>query len=45
MTQALKFSVDPAAMERMTGQGTSNLGAYLAFLQGRALLAKPGSWT
>ena len=26
-------------MERMTGQGTSNLGAYLAFLQGRALLA------
>ncbi|HLB83505.1 MAG TPA: hypothetical protein VJK00_02155, partial [Steroidobacteraceae bacterium] len=33
------LSVDPAAMERMTGQGTSNLGAYLAFLQGRALLA------
>jgi adenylate cyclase len=39
VTQALELSVDPAAMERMTGQGTSNLGAYLAFLQGRALLA------
>ena len=39
VTQALELSVDPAAMKRMTGQGTSNLGAYLAFLQGRALLA------
>jgi tetratricopeptide (TPR) repeat protein len=39
VTQALELSVDPAAMERMAGQGTSNLGAYLAFLQGRALLA------
>ncbi len=39
VTQALELSVDPAAMERMTGQGTSNLNAYLAFLQGRALLA------
>jgi len=39
VTQALELSVDPAAMERMTGQGTSNLGAYLAFLQGRNLLA------
>lgn len=39
VTQALELSVDPAAMERMTGQGTSNLGAYLAFLQGRTLLA------
>ena len=39
VTQALELSVDPAAMEHMTGQGTSNLGAYLAFLQGRALLA------
>ena len=39
VTQALELSVDPDAMERMTGQGTRNLGAYLAFLQGRALLA------
>jgi len=39
VTQALELSVDPAAMERMTGQGTNNLGAYLAFLQGRTLLA------
>ena len=39
VTQALELSVDPAAMERMTGQGTRNLGAYLAFLQGRTLLA------
>ncbi len=39
MTQALELSVDPAAMERMTGQGTRSLNAYLAFLQGRALLA------
>ncbi len=39
VTQALELSVDPAAMERMTGQGTSNLNAYLAFLRGRALLA------
>jgi TolB-like protein/cytochrome c-type biogenesis protein CcmH/NrfG len=39
VTQALELSVDPAAMKRMTGQGTSNLGAYLAFLQGRTLLA------
>jgi TolB-like protein/tetratricopeptide (TPR) repeat protein len=39
VTQALELSVDPAAMERMTGQGTRNLNAYLAFLQGRALLA------
>ncbi len=39
VTQALELSVDPAAIERMTGQGTSNLNAYLAFLQGRALLA------
>ena len=39
VTQALELSVDPAAMERMTGQGTLTLNAYLAFLQGRALLA------
>ena len=39
VAQALELSVDPAAKERMTGQGTKNLGAYLAFLQGRTLLA------
>jgi TolB-like protein len=39
VTQALELSLDPDAKERMTGQGTTNLQAYLAFLQGRALLA------
>jgi TolB-like protein/Tfp pilus assembly protein PilF len=39
VTQALELSIDPVAMERMTGQGTTSLGTYLAFLQGRALLA------
>jgi TolB-like protein/Tfp pilus assembly protein PilF len=39
VTQALELSLDPEAKERMTGQGTTNLQAYLAFLQGRALLA------
>jgi TolB-like protein len=39
VTRALELSLAPDAMERMTGQGTENLEAYLAFLQGRALLA------
>jgi len=39
VTQALELSLDPEAKERMTGQGTTNLQAYLALLQGRALLA------
>jgi len=39
VTQALELSLDPEAKERMTGQGTTNLQAYLAFLQGRALLS------
>jgi TolB-like protein/Tfp pilus assembly protein PilF len=39
VTQALELSLDPQAKERMTGQGTTNLEAYLAFLQGRASLA------
>ncbi len=39
VAEALELSVDPAARERMTGQGTSDLDAYLAFLQGRTLLA------
>src|SRR5262245_51070215 len=39
VTEALELSLDPKAKERMTGQGTQNLQAYLAFLQGRALLA------
>ncbi len=39
VTRALELSLAPDAMERMTGQGTTNLEAYLAFLQGRALLA------
>jgi len=39
VAQALELALDEDAMERMTGQGTTNLNAYLAFLQGRALLA------
>jgi TolB-like protein len=39
VTRALELSLAPDAMERMTGQGTTNLKAYLEFLQGRALLA------
>ena len=39
VTQALELALDPEARERMSGQGTENLEAYLAFLQGRARLA------
>ena len=39
VAQALELALDEDAMERMTGQGTTNLNAYLEFLQGRALLA------
>ena len=39
VTRALELSLDEDAIERLTGQGTTNLNAYLAFLQGRALLA------
>jgi TolB-like protein len=39
VTQALELALDPKARERMSGQGTENLEAYLAFLQGRARLA------
>ena len=39
VAQALELSVDPAAKERMTGQGTRNVAAYLDFLRGRTLLA------
>ena len=39
VTQALELSLDAHAKDRLTGQGTENLQAYLAFLQGRSLLA------
>ena len=39
VTQALELSLDPQAMERITGQGTTNLEAYLSYLQGRSMLA------
>jgi TolB-like protein/Tfp pilus assembly protein PilF len=39
VTQALELALDPEARKRMSGQGTENLEAYLAFLQGRARLA------
>ena len=39
VTQALELSLDARAKDRLTGQGTQNLQAYLAYLQGRSLLA------
>ena len=39
VTRALELTLDADAMERMKGQGTQNLDAYLAYLQARALLA------
>jgi TolB-like protein len=39
VTRALELSLDASAHDRLTGQGTQNLDAYLAFLQGRSLLA------
>ena len=39
VTRALELSLDAKARDRLTGQGTENLDAYLAFLQGRSLLA------
>ena len=39
VARALELSLDANAKDRLTGQGTSNLDAYLAFLQGRSLLA------
>ena len=39
VTRALELSLDASAVDRLTGQGTKNLDAYLAFLQGRSLLA------
>jgi TolB-like protein/cytochrome c-type biogenesis protein CcmH/NrfG len=39
VTRALELTLDADAIERMKGQGTENLDAYLAYLQGRALLA------
>ena len=40
VTRALELSIDREAMERMTGQGTTNLKAYLEYWQGRSLLAE-----
>ena len=45
VTQALELSLDARAKDRLTGQGTQNLQAYLAFLQGRSLLANNRSST
>jgi tetratricopeptide (TPR) repeat protein len=39
VTRALEVSLTPGAMERMRRRGTTNLEAYLEFLQGHALLA------
>ena len=37
VTKALELSLDASERDRLTGQGTENLAAYLAFLQGRQL--------
>jgi TolB-like protein/Tfp pilus assembly protein PilF len=37
VTQALELTLDADATERMKGQGTENLEAYLEYLQGRSL--------
>jgi TolB-like protein len=37
VTRALELTLDADATERMKGQGTENLEAYLEFLQGRSL--------
>jgi TolB-like protein len=39
VTRALELSLDARERDRLTGQGTENLDAYLAFLQGRSLQA------
>jgi TolB-like protein len=39
VTRALEVSLDASDADRLTGQGTKNLDAYLAFQQGRILLA------
>jgi TolB-like protein/Tfp pilus assembly protein PilF len=39
VTRALELVLDEAAVERMQGQGTEDVDAYLAYLQGRHLLA------
>jgi TolB-like protein/Tfp pilus assembly protein PilF len=38
VTQALELSLGARAKDRLTGQGTSNVDAYLAFMQGHSLL-------
>jgi TolB-like protein/DNA-binding winged helix-turn-helix (wHTH) protein/Tfp pilus assembly protein PilF len=40
VVRALQLSLDPAVTERLTGSGTANFNAYLAYLQGRAVMAK-----
>lgn len=40
VARALQLSLDPAITEKLTGQGTTNFDAYLAYLQGRAVMAK-----
>ena len=40
VVRALQVSLDPAITEKLTGTGTANFNAYLAYLQGRAVMAK-----
>jgi TolB-like protein/DNA-binding winged helix-turn-helix (wHTH) protein/cytochrome c-type biogenesis protein CcmH/NrfG len=40
VARALQLSLDPAVIEKLTGSGTANFDAYLAYLRGRAVMAK-----
>ena len=40
VANALQLSLDADATDRLAGQGTTHVNAYLAYLQGRSLLAK-----
>jgi TolB-like protein/DNA-binding winged helix-turn-helix (wHTH) protein/Tfp pilus assembly protein PilF len=40
VVRALQVSLDPQITEKLTGTGTANFDAYLAYLQGRAVMAK-----
>jgi TolB-like protein len=39
VARTLKLSLDASTTDKLTGQGTTNFDAYLAYLQGRALAA------
>jgi TolB-like protein/DNA-binding winged helix-turn-helix (wHTH) protein/cytochrome c-type biogenesis protein CcmH/NrfG len=40
VARALQLSLEPSVVQKFTGGSTANFGAYLAYLQGRAVMAK-----